>query len=319
MADTTSLHASLAALLPADILGSVANVTPIHMGLSGAGVYAVSAANGEFILRVQSAKADDLAWTQQLVVLRRAAEKGIAPAIVHVDETARAVVSRKVVGVPLPAALSDPSQRGPAISSIVSQLRVLHTIDPEGVQERDPVGYTRTLWEAQRTRPGYPAWVETVGELLDRIAAVLARDARRVVSHNDVNPGNVLWDGSRAWLVDWEAAGLSHPYYDLAALVTFLNLDTTSADGLLSAQEHAVLDDEARATFNALRQIVALAIGCTFLSMVPDLTSLNAASPGGVLSLADCYAEMRAGRLSLQTPQGQRAYGLALLKKGLEL
>jgi hypothetical protein len=53
--------------------------------------------------------------------------------------------------------------------------------------------------------------------------------------------------------------------------------------------------------------------------MVPDLSSLNAACPGGVLSLADCFAEMRAGRVSGQTPQGQRAYGLALLKKGLEL
>jgi aminoglycoside phosphotransferase (APT) family kinase protein len=310
--------AALTHLLPEPVVGEVVSVTPIRMGLSGAGVYAVTGARGDYILRVQGERADESFWTQQLLVLRRAAERGIAPPIVHVDERARAVISKRVTGVPLPAALADPAQRGVAIAGVVTQLRALHAVDPDGIGERDAVTYARGVWQEQRLRPGFPTWAAGTGAALEAIAAVLARDTRRVVSHNDVNPGNVLWDGTRAWLVDWEVAGLGHPYYDLAAFATFLNLEAEAAHGLLALQEQSPLDDEARATFAAMRQLVGLVAGCVFLGLVPDLAVYPAPTRADAPTLAGCYGEMRAGRLDLQTPRGRAAFGLALLRLGTE-
>lgn len=34
--------------------------------------------------------------------------------------------------------------------------------------------------------------------------------------HNDMLPANVLDDGNRVWIVDWEYAGMGHPLFDLA-------------------------------------------------------------------------------------------------------
>jgi thiamine kinase-like enzyme len=34
--------------------------------------------------------------------------------------------------------------------------------------------------------------------------------------HNDMLPANVLDDGQRVWIVDWEYAGMGHPLFDLA-------------------------------------------------------------------------------------------------------
>ena len=34
--------------------------------------------------------------------------------------------------------------------------------------------------------------------------------------HNDMLPANVLDDGQRMWIVDWEYAGMGHPLFDLA-------------------------------------------------------------------------------------------------------
>jgi aminoglycoside phosphotransferase (APT) family kinase protein len=305
-------------LLPESILGNVSTVTPVHMGLSGAGVYSVTSARGEYILRVQGRQAEDEYWTQQLLIWRRAAEHGVAPAIVHVDEAHRAVISRRVRGVPLPAALADASLRGTAIADVVRQVRSTHEIDPSGVSERDGIAYARAVWDDQRRRAGFPQWASGVGDALTEIAAVLARDSRRVVSHNDVNPGNVLWDGTRTWLVDWEVAGLNHPYYDLAAFVNFLDLGADAAHALLQMQEQSPLDDAARATFAALRQLVALAIGCVFLSLVPDLTERTAETRSDAPTLAACYAEMRTGELDLQTPRGRAAFGLAFLRIGID-
>ncbi|HET7456677.1 MAG TPA: phosphotransferase [Gemmatimonadaceae bacterium] len=316
---TSSFEAgALRHLLPESVVGEVTLVTPIHLGLSGAGVWAVTSARGEYVLRVQGDRADGHSWTQQLLVLRRAAECGIAPAVVHVDEAARAVVSARVAGVPLPAALGDPAQRTAAIAGVVAQLRALHAVDPAGVEERDAVDYARRAWAAQRARPGFPSWAAGVGDALDAIATWLARDPRRVVGHNDVNPGNVLWDGARAWLVDWEVAGLAHPYYDVAALATFLALDADAANGLLALQERAPLDDDARATFAALRRLVALVAGCTFLGLVPDLAVFPAPTRAEAPTMHELYAALRTGAYALQEPRGRAAFGLALLRVGTE-
>ena len=293
-------------LLPEDAVGKVTAVQPISTGLSGAGVWAVSSTRGELILRVQAA---ETGWTQHLRVLRRAAEAGVAPELVHVDEEARAVVSRRVAGPPLAAALMDPGQRGAAIASLVGQLRTLHALDPTGVDERDPVAYARAQLAAQRGRPGFPAWAADLEPVFAATEATLAGDPRRVVSHNDVNPGNVVWDGTRAWLVDWEVAGLNHPFYDLATLAMFIQLDDPVAHALL-AQQEAPIDAAAGATFAALRRIAALLCGLTFLGMVPDLSLVPEPAP----TLSAFYADLRAGKLALQGPEGRAAFAAALLR-----
>jgi Ser/Thr protein kinase RdoA (MazF antagonist) len=303
-------------LLPASIVGDVTSILPIRAGLSGAGVYAVEAARGRFVLRVVDPAVSARDWADQLVVLRRAAALGVAPTVVHVDEAARAVISTQILGAPLHAALADPAQRAPALTSVVAQLRALHGMDAVGVPPRDVVAFARRLWELESPRPGFPAWASGVGAALDEIAAVLAADPRRVVSHNDLNPSNVLWDGARAWLVDWDSAGLNHPFFDVATLATFLLLDDAATLGLLAAEERGA---RAPATLAALRRLVALAAGGAFLNLAPDLTVRAAATHADAPMLAACYAEMRAGTLDLRSPSGQVALGLALLRLGTEV
>ena len=311
-------RAELLRLLPSTI-GEVGAVTPIRTGLSGAGVYAVTSDKGEYVLRLQGADADDAFWAQHIRILRRAAERGVAPPLVHVDEDSRAVVSVRVAGVPLPAALGDPSQRERAIADVVTRLRSLHEIDPTGIEERDGVSFARGVWDEQRRRAGFPSWAAEMSSAFDNIAALLARDARRVVSHNDVNPSNVLWDGTRAWLVDWEVAGLWHPYYDLAAFVTFLAMDAERGYNLLALQEGSPVNAAARETFTAMRQLVALAVGSIFLSMVPDLSVLSAPTRDDAPTQADCHAAMRRGELDLQTAAGWARYGLSFLRVATEM
>jgi aminoglycoside phosphotransferase (APT) family kinase protein len=308
----SSLATQLARFLPEAHVGHVTAIEPITMGQSGAGVYAVRSSRGELVLRVQPERLDETLWTQQLRILRRAAEARVAPEILHVDEPGRAIVSRRA-GQPLPAVLGDPAQRGPAIRSTVEQLRVLHGLDASGVLDRDPVPFARGQLASQLGRPGFPQWAAGVAAVLDEAEAALARDPRRVMSHNDLNPGTVLWDGERAWLVDWEVVGLTHPFYDLAALAVFLQLDEGAVAGLLALQEQRAPTPAELATFATLRRLVGVLCGATFLSLVEDLTVLPAERP----TLAGFYADLRAGALSLQDARGRGSFGLALLGTGV--
>jgi len=55
-----------------------------------------------------------------------------------------------------------------------------------------------------------------------------------VVSHNDLLAANILDDGERLWLIDWEYGGHNSPLFDLAGLA--------SNNGLSETQELAVLE-----------------------------------------------------------------------------
>lgn len=41
-------------------------------------------------------------------------------------------------------------------------------------------------------------------------------DGDVVSSHNDLNPNNILFDGKKIWIIDWEAAFQNDRYVDLA-------------------------------------------------------------------------------------------------------
>ncbi len=39
-----------------------------------------------------------------------------------------------------------------------------------------------------------------------------------VLAHNDLNPKNLIIDGQKLWLIDWESAGMNDPLFDVAVL-----------------------------------------------------------------------------------------------------
>jgi thiamine kinase-like enzyme len=311
--------AALLPLLPEPLLGPVTHISPLTLGQSGARVYAVSTPRGEFVLRVQASRLDSASFTQQLRILRRAAEAGVAPAIVHVDEAALAVVSVRVAGMPVAGALGDPTRRAAVIASVIDQLRTLHALDPTRVAESDPVGFIRAAWDACRSRPAFPPWADAIGAQLEATAAMLANDSRRVVSHNDVNPHNVIWDGARAWLVDWEASGLLHPYYDLATFALFLRIDDDAALAIAARHDGAALDEPSREIFRALRRLGAVLSGLAFLRLVDDFTVRPSPTRADAPTLASCYEGMRAGQLDISAPKGRMTMGLALLAEAITI
>ena len=77
--------------------------------------------------------------------------------------------------------------------------------------------------------------------LLDRLSDDNARLEEQlgptvtVLGHNDLLPGNILDDGDRLWLIDWEYAGLGTPLFDLAGLASNAGYDEGQVERLLHA------------------------------------------------------------------------------------
>ena len=63
--------------------------------------------------------------------------------------------------------------------------------------------------------------------------------------HNDLLPANILDDGEKLWLLDWEYAGWNTPLFDLANLASNADLDADQTSRLLESYlSHAPSDHE---------------------------------------------------------------------------
>jgi len=69
---------------------------------------------------------------------------------------------------------------------------------------------------------------------LAQIDAVLAKNPKKSLCHLDLHRGNVLQEGARFWIVDWEYAAMSHPFLVLASMASIEHWDDQQMQSLLS-------------------------------------------------------------------------------------
>jgi aminoglycoside phosphotransferase (APT) family kinase protein len=302
-------------LLPSRF-GIVRTVEAIQVGLSGAEVHGVTTDTGDYVLRIVPA-VDPALWARALVVLRLTSDAGISPALEWVDETRGVALTRRIGGRGFTLALGDAAERLRALGSLARTLARLHALPGEGLVVIDPAVYARGIWRVQSARAGFPAWATPAFAHIERAERLLAVDDRRTPSHNDLNPANVLWDGERVWLVDWEQSGLAHPYYDMAALSTFLMVDDDVGLQLVTAQEGAPLSSAQSDTFLALRRLAMVFYGTIFFSLASDLSATVPSEIDAVSDMPELHVRLRSGTLSLRTSEGQAAFGAAMLKRAV--
>jgi aminoglycoside phosphotransferase (APT) family kinase protein len=216
------------------------------------------------------------------------------------------------------ARLMKPSTRAATIAEVGKTLRRLHDLPvPPDVPAVDPHVHLAKL---ASTLDGFtiPAFVRAQLERM-RAEAAPPSDRALVLSHNDVNPTNLAFDGTRIVLLDWDTAGRNEPFFDLASLAVFLRLDDPTCLALLSAHD-GVTVTALPARFVYDRRFIGTLCGCAFLDVArmsghPGVDLALDAAP----TLADVHQRMRLGQLDVRTPEGQWAFGLALVRLAISL
>jgi thiamine kinase-like enzyme len=92
-----------------------------------------------------------------------------------------------------------------------------------------------------------------------------------VYGHNDLLPANVIDDGRRLWLVDWDYAGFNSPLFDLGGLASNADLDEQSREGLLERYFERPVTDALRRSAAAMT--AASLLRETMWSMVSEIHS----------------------------------------------
>jgi thiamine kinase-like enzyme len=92
-----------------------------------------------------------------------------------------------------------------------------------------------------------------------------------VFGHNDLLAANVIDDGQRLWLVDWEYAGLNSPLFDLGGLASNSEFSPEQAEQALSLYFDKPVDDQLRRRASAMT--AASLLRETMWSMVSEIHS----------------------------------------------
>lgn len=124
-----------------------------------------------------------------------------------------------------------------------------------------------------------------------------------IFGHNDLLPANLLDDGDKLWLIDFEYAGFSTAMFDLAGAASNSGMDDETALRLLSAYFGRAPDRETMRSFDAMQ--------CASLlreAMWAMVSELHLSAPG--VDYAD-YARENLARLDAVLARYRSKYGKA--------
>jgi aminoglycoside phosphotransferase (APT) family kinase protein len=181
-------------------------------------VFRIVVRGSPFLLKI-TMRTDDP--TRHYTNMKAAAEAGLAPHVWYTNVEDKICITDFVEAAPFPVA--------DALFRIPAALRKLHALPPfAGVPNRINTSYMFLINKGDAV-DGFIQTFQAANilpkseseELFARYAQVAAvyphHDPDMVSSHNDFfKPDNILFDGHRVWLVDWEAAFLNDRYADLA-------------------------------------------------------------------------------------------------------
>jgi thiamine kinase-like enzyme len=223
--------------------------SPLEGGITNRN-YKVRFGEREYVLRLHGKDTDLLGISREAerIANAAAARLGIAPEVAETFEGG--LVTRFLTCAPLDAA-----EIATRAEEIAVALRAFHDAAVTLPIEFRVAGLLEDYARIIAARGGeVPGAYQEARELAVRITAALG-GARLAPCHNDLLPGNLVRErtADRIMIVDWEYAGMGHPFFDLGNLSVNNGFDEATDERLLSAYHGAAPSRRQRATLKLTR------------------------------------------------------------------
>ena len=272
-------------------------------------VFRIVVRGSPFLLKIATRKGDP---ARPFTCMRAAAEAGLAPHVWYTSAEDRIAITDFVDAAPFP--VTD------ALVRIPAALRTLHALPPfPGVPNHlnttcmflinQGTAVDEFIQKFRAANVLSEGETEELLALYARLAAVYPHhDPDMVSSHNDLfKPDNILFDGHRVWLVDWEAAFLNDRYADLAVVANMVV--TNDAEERLYLHEYfgQPPDPYQRARFFLMRQVAHIFYAMGFLWLGSSGAPLS--RPQNVPKFRDFHRRIWAGEVDLAHNETKIVYG----------
>ena len=210
------------------------DIEPLGGGMTNAN-FVVRDSTDRYVVRVgEDIPVHQLMRFNELSASRAAHAAGISPPVVYSEP------GLLVLGYVEGRTLDEPAVRDPQmLERIVALVRRCHDEVPRHLR-----GPALVFWVFHVLRDYGHTLRDSAsrhGEKLQRLADIAATlesqlvPTRIVFGHNDLLAANIIDDGSRLWLIDWDYAGFNSPLFDLGGLATNSELDRDAQMTVLAA------------------------------------------------------------------------------------
>ena len=188
----------------------------------------------------------------ELAASRAAHAAGISPEVVHAEPGA--MVFRYVEGRTL---APEDLQSETMLARVVPLVRTAHEVIPKHFRGPTPIFWVfqvlrdyaaRLAADGHRLAGELPGYM-MAAERLERIVGAV----EIVFGHNDLLAANLIDDGSRLWLVDWEYGGFNSPLFDLGGLASNNELPPALEERLLELYFEEPVTDDLRRRYHAMK------------------------------------------------------------------
>ena len=179
-------------------------IATLRNGKTGRALYRLSFDSNQYVIHIAD---EDLA--SFAILTKLAADHAFGPKLIYQNTERSALITEFVIGKQLsPKDLENKE----IINQLVDGIKTLHQ-SPLQLQFNNKLG----ALVSNLKKIGDPYQVI---DYVDPILQAIARqNFPKVPCHNDIHPGNILYSlTGKVQLIDWDDAGMSDPFYDLARI-----------------------------------------------------------------------------------------------------
>jgi thiamine kinase-like enzyme len=285
---------------------AIDDIRELTAGLSSALIYRIVVQGKPYLLRIitlTDAMGDPAHY---YACMQTAAAEGIAPQVWYAGIEDRISITDFIEPKPFPA--RDAREKMPEI------LKRLHAMPPFPFRLNyfDFVERTIRKFRDQKILPD-----EMTTELFRqyaRITAIYPINGKDMVAcHNDLKPENIIYDGARPWLVDWEAAFLNDRYSDLAIVANFLVANPNEEREFLKRYFGEAPDAYQMARFFLAQQVMHMSY---FVFMLCITAGKIPVDPEIVIpDFRTFHNQLWNGEITLHTDPPRQLYGLIHMER----
>ena len=310
--DVPAPHRGLveAALRAAFGTRGVDSVRAVPGGASGALALRVESTAGPHLLRVEGPRSP-LRNPHQYDCASAAAEAGIAPPLRFLDADQGIMVMPFIDQRPVSGFPGGPPAVAQAAGELLARLHDLALFPAHGDYLDNLARMLGFLRGSGRVATGL---LDRHAEGLERIRAAYPWSPDAFVScHNDPNQFNLLFDGDRLWLIDWETASRSDPMIDIATVASHVAPTPELVALLLRSSLGREPDDGTRARLVLATLLINLFTGAILLLIAgdpaaPPHADLDAPTP------AEFERAVERGELVAGTPATTTTFAKVVLR-----
>lgn len=200
---------------------TIGPITPLTGGLTN-DAFVVDWHQHPVVVRLGTSKVDALGIqrSQELFFHQMASFLNIAPQILYADANTGLLISQFIQGETLN---SKTIRHHMHLEKLIDLIHQYQHIKKPMTSSYSRIAYAQQLFtslqKAQNQSHATDASYQNGLDWLAKLETKVPKDDYLVMAHHDLFSSNIMFDGKRLWLIDWEYARFADRYIDLCCLI----------------------------------------------------------------------------------------------------